>query len=304
MEDVTKLKISNVEKERLLIKNLNNRPNAMATYGQAKMSSAETKEVFDKQFELAVERHNNLCDKVENLDETVTGFLDGTEGEERKRRLSEMNRQTEETARVAAEESRVANEQTRQDNEQTRIANENERDSYESERQDEEKKRQDAEANRGQQFGDVKDAVQRILWIQRDLEEGRLDTLLGSITHMQGGWYNGNDANTNELVFDFVPKVIIIVENVLVGGNYKYEGLGVIFPEGECILRFTSYSDSPIGAYVNNDEVTVTLEDQSVKLISTVGSSDDIFNVQSINDHDEVVIDESDGYGYWYYAFG
>lgn len=68
MEDVTKLKISNVEKERLLIKNLNNRPNAMATYGQAKMSSTEAKDIFDKQFEFLTERFNNMADSVAAVD--------------------------------------------------------------------------------------------------------------------------------------------------------------------------------------------------------------------------------------------
>ena len=71
MEDVTKLKISNVEKERLLIKNLNNRPNAMATYGQAKMSSTEAKDIFDKQFEFLAERFNNMVDSVAAVDDKL-----------------------------------------------------------------------------------------------------------------------------------------------------------------------------------------------------------------------------------------
>ena len=75
MEDVTKLKISNVEKERLLIKNLNNRPNAMATYGQAKMSSTEAKDIFDKQFEFLTERFNNMVDSVAAVDDKLDEFM-------------------------------------------------------------------------------------------------------------------------------------------------------------------------------------------------------------------------------------
>ena len=75
MEDVTKLKISNVEKERLLIKNLNNRPNAMATYGQAKMSSTEAKDIFDKQFEFLTERFNNMVDSVAAVDNKLDEFM-------------------------------------------------------------------------------------------------------------------------------------------------------------------------------------------------------------------------------------
>lgn len=75
MEDVTKLKISNVEKERLLIKNLNNRPNAMATYGQAKMSSTEAKDIFDKQFEFLTERFNNMADSVAAVDNKLDEFM-------------------------------------------------------------------------------------------------------------------------------------------------------------------------------------------------------------------------------------
>lgn len=75
MEDVTKLKISNVEKERLLIKNLNNRPNAMATYGQAKMNSTEAKDIFDKQFEFLTERFNNMADSVAAVDNKLDEFM-------------------------------------------------------------------------------------------------------------------------------------------------------------------------------------------------------------------------------------
>lgn len=62
MEDLKSVKISETEKNRLLIKNVNNRPNAMASFGKAKLTAEQTKDLFDKQFELVVERHNKLCD--------------------------------------------------------------------------------------------------------------------------------------------------------------------------------------------------------------------------------------------------
>ena len=57
-------KITEAEKERLLIKNLNDRPNSLATYGRAKMSSEQLKDVFDKQFILLVQKFNEACDEL------------------------------------------------------------------------------------------------------------------------------------------------------------------------------------------------------------------------------------------------
>ena len=57
-------KITNTEKEALLLKRVNDRPNSMATYGKAKLDGTQTKDLFDKQFELVVQRHNALCDDV------------------------------------------------------------------------------------------------------------------------------------------------------------------------------------------------------------------------------------------------
>ena len=72
MEDARKYKISETEKNRLLIKNVNDRPNAMATFGKAKLTPEQTKDLFDKQFEILVERHNGLCDEAA----TVLGEVD------------------------------------------------------------------------------------------------------------------------------------------------------------------------------------------------------------------------------------
>lgn len=60
-------KISEAEAERVLVKRVNNRPNAMATYGMAKMSPTDTKDIFDKQFALVKEKHNLLVDKTADI---------------------------------------------------------------------------------------------------------------------------------------------------------------------------------------------------------------------------------------------
>jgi hypothetical protein len=60
-------KISEVEAERVQVKRVNNRPNAMATYGMAKMGPNETKDIFDKQFALVKEKHNLLVDKTADI---------------------------------------------------------------------------------------------------------------------------------------------------------------------------------------------------------------------------------------------
>ena len=57
------LKITNSERMGVLIKGVNNRPNATATYGGGKLDSTQTKNLFDKQFELLVKKHNELCEK-------------------------------------------------------------------------------------------------------------------------------------------------------------------------------------------------------------------------------------------------
>lgn len=63
-------KITNTEKNALLLKRVNNRPNALVTYGTGKLNGTETKDLFDKQFELVVERHNELCDDVEAVEQS------------------------------------------------------------------------------------------------------------------------------------------------------------------------------------------------------------------------------------------
>lgn len=60
-------KISEAEAERVLVKRVNNRPNAMATYGMAKMGPTDTKDIFDKQFALVKEKHNLLVDKTADI---------------------------------------------------------------------------------------------------------------------------------------------------------------------------------------------------------------------------------------------
>lgn len=59
-----KIKITPEERRRVSIKNANDRPNARATYGEADMDSTGTKNMFDRPFELAADKHNALCDRV------------------------------------------------------------------------------------------------------------------------------------------------------------------------------------------------------------------------------------------------
>ena len=99
MQDINELKITEAEKARLLIKNANNRPNAMATYGQAKKSSSDVKDMFDQQFEFVVERFNKLCDaKSEEQSEIIVA--------EQSRVTAEKNREAAEKNREAAEVKR------------------------------------------------------------------------------------------------------------------------------------------------------------------------------------------------------
>lgn len=55
-------KISETEANRVLVKNYNDRPNALASYGQAKKTGEQTKDIFDRQFQLVKEKHNLLAD--------------------------------------------------------------------------------------------------------------------------------------------------------------------------------------------------------------------------------------------------
>ena len=67
-----KCKITNTERDKLLIKNVSNRPNAMATFGESKLDPTQTKDLFDRQFVLSVEKHNQLVEAtkegLENAD--------------------------------------------------------------------------------------------------------------------------------------------------------------------------------------------------------------------------------------------
>lgn len=68
MED---FKISNEEKNRVLVKNVSDRPNALTSYGEAKKGPTETKDIFDKQFALMIAKHNALCDGVVEMVSTI-----------------------------------------------------------------------------------------------------------------------------------------------------------------------------------------------------------------------------------------
>jgi hypothetical protein len=60
-----KYRISEEEASRVLVKRVNDRPNALATYGEAKKDSTQAKDIFDRQFELVKDKHNGLIDEVE-----------------------------------------------------------------------------------------------------------------------------------------------------------------------------------------------------------------------------------------------
>lgn len=59
--------ITEEERKALLIQNLADRPNAMSSYGRAKMSAEDLKKAFDDQFILVVNRHNLLHESVEGI---------------------------------------------------------------------------------------------------------------------------------------------------------------------------------------------------------------------------------------------
>ena len=59
--------ITEEERKALLIQNLADRPNAMSSYGRAKMSAEDLKKAFDDQFILVVDRHNLLHKIVEEI---------------------------------------------------------------------------------------------------------------------------------------------------------------------------------------------------------------------------------------------
>ena len=60
-------RISEVEASRVLMKNVNDRPNALAAYGIAKQTGNDMKDMFDRQFRMLQEKHNALCGEVEEI---------------------------------------------------------------------------------------------------------------------------------------------------------------------------------------------------------------------------------------------
>ena len=61
------VKISEVDIQKRLIKNLNDRPNAAATYGGAKKSATDMKDVFDEQFVFLAGKHNELVEDIGDI---------------------------------------------------------------------------------------------------------------------------------------------------------------------------------------------------------------------------------------------
>lgn len=58
------MKITEKERQALLLANTNNRPNAAASYGKAKLSAQDTKELFDRQFNFLADKYNEICDDI------------------------------------------------------------------------------------------------------------------------------------------------------------------------------------------------------------------------------------------------
>lgn len=67
MANFENAKITESERQARLIQNLADRPNAMSSYGRAKMSAEDLKKAFDEQFNLVVDRHNLLHESVEEI---------------------------------------------------------------------------------------------------------------------------------------------------------------------------------------------------------------------------------------------
>jgi hemerythrin-like domain-containing protein len=79
-----KYRITDAEAAKVLIKNVNDRPNALATYGEAKMSPTQVKDLFDRQFLLVKEKHEALADVVEETEESIGEMTDRVSGLEDK----------------------------------------------------------------------------------------------------------------------------------------------------------------------------------------------------------------------------
>jgi prefoldin subunit 5 len=92
-------RITDQEKQAKLIQNLADRPNAMSSYGRAKMSAEDVKKAFDDQFILVVDKHNVLL-----------GITEDTLKDEDTRKESEMLREEAEDLRSDAERDRAENE--------------------------------------------------------------------------------------------------------------------------------------------------------------------------------------------------
>ena len=221
MQDINELKITEAEKARLLIKNANNRPNAMATYGQAKKSSSDVKDMFDQQFEFIAGRFNKFCEaKSEEQSEIILA--------EQSRASAELVREKAEVVRAEAEIARVTAEKGRAAAEVLRVKADGERDVFLGdlgEAVGEILEIQDKILNGDAELvarEEVIKAINETLLIADDLETDDpykalsaaqgvvLKSLVDSATKTVCGWYNGTDSKILELVFPFAPKFVFI----------------------------------------------------------------------------------------------
>jgi hypothetical protein len=274
---MSKAIITDVDVQKRLIKNLNDRPNAAATYGGAKKSANDIKAAFDEQFEFLADKHNELIREI--------GDVDKYSENESERIEAENERAVAEAERADAEEIRAVSEASRALAETERVAAEADREDAESAREAAENERVIAEGERDEFIGDLDSAVDELLKLQEDILDGRaeaiakeevikainetlliandletddpykalsaaqgviLSGLVSEKVRMESGWYNGTNksgmTNSLDLAFSFVPRLVIIVYRIYC--KYSTEssyttksGVGFILPQNNLYVR-------------------------------------------------------------------
>lgn len=167
---MSKAIITDVDVQKRLIKNLNDRPNAAATYGGAKKSANDIKAAFDEQFEFLADKHNELIREI--------GDVDKYSENESKRIEAENERAAAEVERADAEEIRAVSEALRAAAETERVAAEADREDAESAREAAENERVIAEGERDEFIGELDSTVDELLKLQEDILDGRVEEVV------------------------------------------------------------------------------------------------------------------------------
>lgn len=166
---MSKAIITDVDVQKRLIKNLNDRPNAAATYGGAKKSANDIKAAFDEQFEFLADKHNELIREI--------GDVDKYSENESKRIEAENERAAAEAERADAEEIRAVSETLRAAAETERVAAEADREDAESAREAAENERVIAEGERDEFIGELDSTVDELINLQDKLLDGRVEAV-------------------------------------------------------------------------------------------------------------------------------